>query len=170
MKAQRQRQTGRRARSAPTIEVQVDDPAWRRLGTDLLAQIRCAARLALARADSAKRGGGLTILLTGDDRVQSLNRDYRRKDKPTNVLSFPARTADYLGDIAIACGVAVREAEAARLTPLNHVQHLVVHGVLHLLGYDHEAPKDAEIMESLEAEILAEMKIPNPYLRCGCAA
>jgi len=152
------------------VEIQIDDPAWRPHGTELTAQIKRSARLALLCAEQANANGGLTVLLTGDERVRALNRDHRGKDKPTNVLSFPSRAPGYLGDIAIASGVAAREANAAGLSLTDHVLHLVVHGVLHLLGYDHESPAEAEDMESLEAKILAEMNIPNPYLRRGAIA
>jgi probable rRNA maturation factor len=152
------------------IEVQIEDPAWRRLGTKIGEQVRRVAGLAGARAKSKKKQGGLTILLTSDDRVQVLNRNFRSKDKPTNVLSFPAGDVGYLGDIAIAYGVTAGEAEAAGLTLTDHLLHLTVHGVLHLLGYDHERAQDAEIMEALEADILADLDIANPYLRRGCAA
>ena len=156
--------------AAVPIEVQIDDPSWRVLGSSLIAEVRRAAKLALTRADGVRQGAGLTLLLTSDLRVQALNRQYRGKDKPTNVLSFPSRSAGYLGDIAIAYGVTAGEAKAAKLPLLHHVLHLTVHGVLHLLDYDHESQSDAEIMEGLEAEVLAEMDIPNPYRRRGRAA
>jgi len=153
------------------IEVQIDDSAWRQPGPRLTEQVRRAARIALARADSGKkRNGGLTVLLTGDDRLQMLSRDYRGKDKPTNVLSFPGTTSDYLGDIAIAFGTTAAEAQGAGVPLVNHLLHLTVHGVLHLLGYDHERSEDAEIMEALETTILADMDIANPHPQRGRAA
>ena len=156
-------------RAVPSIEIFVEDNAWLAVAKDLRVQIRRAARVALLR-DSALRPA-LTILLTSDERMRTLNRQYRGKDKPTNVLSFPAvAKATYLGDMAIAHGTAVREADASGKPVLHHILHLVVHGVLHLLGYDHEAPKQAEAMESLEKEILAEVGIPDPYQRRGRAA
>lgn len=157
-------------KSTSNIDVQIGDPAWRRLGAALPAQIRRAARQALARAVGTRKHATLTVLLTDDGRVRQLNRDYRGKAKPTNVLSFPSSAPDYLGDIAISYGVTAQEAETGKLPLLHHVLHLTVHGVLHLLGYDHESPKDAALMEALEAEILATMDIPNPYLRPGRAA
>ena len=89
----------------------------------------------------------------------------RGKDKPTNVLSFPAAASGhgYLGDIAMAYGVSVREAREAGKTLCDHASHLAVHGVLHLLGYDHEADADANLMEPLEVAILAELGIADPY-------
>ena len=156
-------------RAVPSIEIVVEDKGWLAVAKDLRAQIRRAAKVALLRADALRPE--LTILLTSDERMRTLNRQYRGTDKPTNVLSFPAvAKAAYLGDMAIALGTAVREADAFRKPVLHHMLHLVVHGVLHLLGYDHQAPKQAEAMESLETEILAEVGIPNPYQRRGRAA
>jgi len=160
---------GKKSAARP-IEVHIDDPAWCALGTKLTAEIKRGAGLALLCAKQAKANGGLTVLLTGDDRMRTLNRDHRGKDKPTNVLSFPSRLPGYLGDIAIASGAAAQEANAAGLPLIDHVLHLVVHGVLHLLGYDHESPAEAEDMEMVEAKILAEMNIANPYLRRGAIA
>jgi len=110
----------------------------------------------------------LTILLTSDAEVQALNKQYRGKDKPTNVLSFPDgdRGEDgalQLGDIALAYETVMREAEAQEKTFAAHLAHLVIHGVLHLLGYDHEEEDEAEAMEALEIALLATMGIANPY-------
>ena len=98
-------------------------------------------------------------------RCSRLNRDFRGKDKPTNVLSFPApaNPEGHLGDIAIAYGVTAREAETAGKSLADHATHLAVHGVLHLLGYDHETDAEAEVMEPLEDAILAELGIADPY-------
>ena len=93
--------------------------------------------------------------------MRALNRDFRGKDKPTNVLSFPGG-GDYRGDIAIAYGVTRREAKAAGKSFADHATHLVVHGVLHLAGHDHERPKDAKVMEPLEVKILARLGIADP--------
>jgi probable rRNA maturation factor len=148
----------------------MEDKSWRGVAKDLRTQIGRAARLALLHAKAKLSRPELTILLTSDERVRTLNRQYRGKDKPTNVLSFPGATGAYLGDIAIAYAITAGEAESAGKPPLHHVLHLVVHGVLHLLGYDHEAPNEAGAMESLEADILAQMGVPDPYKRRGRAA
>jgi probable rRNA maturation factor len=104
-----------------------------------------------------------------DDRIRSLNRLWRRIDKPTNVLSFPAPDSpagptSYVGDIAISYETAAREAAAEGKSFSDHVAHLSVHGFLHLMGYDHESDADAAEMEGLEREILAHIGIPDPYI------
>lgn len=108
----------------------------------------------------------VSIALASDAAVAALNGQYRGKAKPTNVLSFPAGRGapeHFLGDIILAEETVVQEA-VQHGTPLtHHVQHLVVHGLLHLLGYDHEVPTDAERMEALEISILAKLDIANPY-------
>lgn len=107
---------------------------------------------------------GLTLLLTNDERLRALNGQFRGKDAPTNVLSFPAAGVDgYLGDIAIALGVTSRESAASGISLEAHTLHLAVHGVLHLLGYDHVRSREARVMERLEITILDELGIPNPY-------
>lgn len=160
----------RRPRRSPArIEIVVDDPAWRKHRAISLS-IRRAAELALQRAP-ASVPAALTILLASDSQVRDLNCTYRGKDKPTNVLSFPfpqAGHADYLGDIVLAYGVVRQEAAESRKRFVNHAAHLAVHGVLHLLGYDHVKPRDAAKMEAVEVAILGEMGIGNPYeMRSG---
>jgi probable rRNA maturation factor len=109
--------------------------------------------------------GGVTILLADDATVQDLNARFRGKDAPTNVLSFPApaTAAPHLGDIALAYGVCSREAQAQGKPLAHHLMHLTAHGVLHLLGYDHQSDADAEAMEALERKILAGLGVPDPY-------
>jgi probable rRNA maturation factor len=144
---------------SPEVTLLVEDARWRKAR----AQIKRAALAAYARA-GAGPARPFTILLTTDRRLRALNADFRSRDKATNVLSFPSHDPDYLGDIAIAYGVAAREAVAEGKSFAHHASHLAVHGVLHLLGFDHERPRDAKRMEPLEIEILAGLKIPNPYL------
>ena len=142
------------------ITLLVDDPGWRK-PRGLVTNLRRAAEAALA---VARLKGGITVLLSNDARLKRLNHDFRGKNKPTNVLSFPADGADgYRGDIAIAYGVAAREARASGKTFLDHASHLVIHGVLHLAGYDHETPRDAQVMEPLEVKILKKLGIGDPY-------
>jgi len=104
----------------------------------------------------------LSVVLADDGFVQNLNRDYRDKDKPTNVLSFP-QDSPMLGDVVLAYETVKREAEEQDKAFEDHAAHLLVHGVLHLLGYDHENDEDAEEMEALEVEILNGLGIANPY-------
>lgn len=105
----------------------------------------------------------LSLVLADDDFVQNLNREYRGKDKPTNILSFPQDEDFCLGDLVLAYETVEREAREQNKTFTNHVTHLIVHGVLHLLGYDHIDDQEAEEMEALEISILAKMGLPNPY-------
>src|SRR6185437_10785681 len=140
------------------ITLLVEDPKWRS-HRGLLARLTKAAE---AARRSARLKGNFTILLADDRKLQALNRDFRGKDKPTNVLSFPGLEG-HGGDIAIAYGVTAKEAKAAAKNFADHASHLVVHGVLHLAGYDHERPKDAKIMEPLEVKILKRLGIEDPY-------
>ena len=138
----------------------IEEPKWR-TKRGLGARLKRAAQLAQARGGNAQ--GGLTILLASDRKLKALNTTFRGKDKATNVLSFPARRGDYLGDVAIAYGVTAKEARAAKKSFADHATHLAVHGVLHLLGYDHETARAARVMEPLEAAILDELGIADPY-------
>ncbi len=138
----------------------IEEPKWRsKRGLGL--RLKRAAQLAQARGGNA--GGALTILLSSDARLKALNTTFRGRDKATNVLSFPARRGNYLGDVAIAYGVTTREARAAKKKFADHATHLAVHGVLHLLGYDHETARAARIMEPLETAILDELGVADPY-------
>lgn len=106
-----------------------------------------------------------TVKFMNDAEIQVLNKDYRGKDKPTNVLSFWTEDDDiYLGDIAISTETILRECEEQEKTPHDHMIHMLVHGFLHLLGYDHEDDGEAEEMEALEVDILKDLGIKNPYL------
>jgi probable rRNA maturation factor len=110
-------------------------------------------------------GVSVVVLLTDDASVRELNARFRHKDAATNVLSFPApaNPERHLGDVALAYGVCAREA-AEQGKPLGrHLQHLVAHGVLHLLGYDHMSDDEAEAMESLERIVMAGLGAPDPY-------
>lgn len=106
--------------------------------------------------------GEVSIVLADNDFVQTLNRDYRGKDRPTNVLSFP-QDAPLLGDIILALETLEREANEQSKAFNDHFTHLLVHGLLHLLGHDHIEEAEAEVMEALEIEILDALGIKNPY-------
>ena len=105
----------------------------------------------------------LSVVLSNDAEVQKLNKTYRHQDKPTNVLSFSSDAEGELGDIILAYETVVKEAEKSRIFPLDHTTHLIIHGFLHLLGYDHESEDDALIMEAMEIHILKTLNIDNPY-------
>jgi probable rRNA maturation factor len=109
--------------------------------------------------------GELTVLLCDDEAVAELNQRFRHKQGPTNVLSFPAAVSarPHIGDVALAYGVCAREAEDQGKTLQDHLTHLVAHGVLHLLGYDHMTDAEAEEMEALERRILSGLGAPDPY-------
>ncbi|MGH6894078.1 MAG: rRNA maturation RNase YbeY [Dongiaceae bacterium] len=159
-----------------SIAISVEDPHWAKLAPNAERVLRRAARDALAQAKAdgwrgSRVGHEISFVLTDDRRLRALNRAYRGKDKPTNVLSFAALDDDrpkpgmpwLLGDVVLASGVIAREAKAQGKNLAHHLTHLAVHGVLHLLGYDHEQNQDAEAMEALEIAALAGMGIANPY-------
>ena len=111
----------------------------------------------------------VSILLTDDGAIRLLNKQYRGKDKATNVLSFPMG-GEVLGDIVIAFETMMAEAVAMNVPAQDHFTHLLVHGVLHLLGHDHEAEEQAETMENLEISILSSLGVENPYARANFLA
>lgn len=145
------------------IEVEIEDPAW----TLAVADPAGAARRAAEAATGTVTGGvedEIVILLTDDAALKDLNARFLAKDEPTNVLSFPDASKERLGDVALAYGTCQAEARAQGKPLADHLAHLVVHGVLHLMGYDHQADEDAARMEAVERRLLAEMNIPDPYL------
>jgi probable rRNA maturation factor len=158
------------------IAVPIEDARWRRRLPDAAAAVRRAARAARAAAggpDAACRAT-LAVALADDARLRALNHDFRGRDKPTNVLSFPDGAAGpdgvvNLGDVALAFETCAAEARAQGKTLRAHLVHLVVHGVLHLLGHDHVRAREAERMESLERQILARLGLPDPYAARGGA-
>ena len=113
--------------------------------------------------------GKLVVLLTNDEAVRALNSRFRGNDKPTNVLSFPApaNPEHHLGDIALAFETCAREAAEQGKRLADHLQHLVAHGVLHLVGYDHQTDAEADAMEAVEREILSGLDVPDPYAEDG---
>jgi probable rRNA maturation factor len=156
---------------AYTIEVSAPCPLWARdcPAAEMLAAE--AARLTLLRGE-APGTAVVDITLTDDDEQHALNRTWRGKDAPTNVLAFPAADPAtpvppgaplLLGDVVLAFETVGREAAEQDKTLADHLRHLVVHGVLHLLGYDHENATEAAIMETREIAILSELGVSNPY-------
>jgi probable rRNA maturation factor len=141
------------------IAVEAECPDWRRTLPDAREIARRAAKVA-----APNTGDTITILLTDDDTVRDLNARFRGKDAPTNVLAFPSVPgAGHLGDIALAHGVCAREAAEQGKTLADHLRHLVVHGVLHLSGHDHETDDEAGVMEALERRLLARLGVDDPY-------
>lgn len=166
MRKQRARAAPRNA-TAIEIEIVIKSPLWKQ-HRGAKALLRRA--IAQAAAMVPPTAGELAIVLTDDVAIRTLNRDWRGKDSATNVLSFPARgpraapgTPGLLGDIVIAHETTEREARAEHKPFAHHLAHLAVHGFLHLAGYDHEADDEADAMERLEALILAQLAIPDPY-------
>jgi probable rRNA maturation factor len=161
--------TARKARAPARpleADVLVQSPLW-----EAEPQAEKAVRAALAGAAAllSTSGGEVSIVLTDDSAIRTLNRQWRGIDKPTNVLSFPAAKggeggdAPMLGDIVIAYETLKRECETEDRLFLHHLTHLTVHGFLHLIGYDHETDAEADEMEGLESRIMAHMNMPDPY-------
>jgi probable rRNA maturation factor len=157
---------GRASRATLEVDVVCDDEdRWCGL-SDVEAIVHAAADAIASWPELLDGPATVTIALSSDDEVAALNARFRGKAKPTNVLSFPASDGSpdgVLGDIILAQETVLREASDQGTPPVHHVQHLVVHGILHLLGYDHEAPGEAERMEALEIRILEKLGIANPY-------
>ena len=161
------------------MDIEIEHEGWGNLGFDTRAVIERVANASLGRAALPEPLKPETIniafLLTSDEAVRALNRDFRGKDKPTNVLSFA--TLDdpdwqtqivknepfHLGDIAFALETLQRESAEQKKTLHDHFTHLTVHGILHLLRYDHEKDDEAETMEALEIKILDTLGIADPY-------
>jgi probable rRNA maturation factor len=161
-----------------SLDILIDAPGWTARFDDIEGLCRRATGAALAAAAPHRRDHALSVLFTDDATMRRLNASYRGQDKATNVLSFPADAdADdgaggagtgpgeppLLGDIAIGLEAVLREAEDEGKSPADHVCHLIVHGTLHLLGYDHVDDTEAHVMERLEAQVLAGLGVPDPY-------
>lgn len=151
-------------------DIETDSPLWDAL-PDAEALAERAIEAATRRFDGMLfNGAELSILLSDNDHVREVNREWRELDKPTNVLSFPAvepdkiATATFLGDLILAYETIAEESRIDGKSFADHYTHLVIHGFLHLLGYDHDTDQKADQMESLEIAILADLNIPNPYL------
>ena len=162
----------------PKLHLEYSAAAWRDI-RGLKARLEKAALLTLSRLPKplqpVARNAGFSVLLTTNTAVRRLNREFRGLDKPTNVLSFPHFTPRqltrmgrpesqvYIGDIAMAYQYVVDEAEKERKLLKNHVTHLMIHGILHLFGYDHQTNAAALRMENLEKTLMAELGLPDPY-------
>jgi probable rRNA maturation factor len=160
---------------AELVEVVIEDPRWAAAGIEAVAERAAGAALVAAGRDPELHEIGL--LACDDARIAALNAEFRGKPAPTNVLSWPAFAGQapeeppglpgegplFVGDLALAYETCLREAEAAGIPLADHVAHLVVHGVLHLLGHDHADDAEAEAMEDLETKALATLGVADPY-------
>lgn len=146
------------------IETRVECETWQCIDCEAIAQ-RCYAAVCAAEPEARAL---VSVLFTSDDTMRALNSAYRDKPAPTNVLSFPAgdmviAEGSFLGDIALGAQTCAREAREKAVALEDHAAHLLIHGLLHLLGYDHEIPRDAELMEARERDILKGIGIADPY-------
>lgn len=154
------------------IDVVIDEADWSAFG-DVEAAVMAAAQAVGTHAELGIERAEATVALSSDAEVAALNGTFRGKPTPTNVLSFPAgpqgpgpaltNAPRMLGDIIVARETLLREAAGQGISPSHHLKHLVVHGLLHLLGYDHETEDEASVMETLETSILAGLGIADPY-------
>ncbi|MBO0742007.1 MAG: rRNA maturation RNase YbeY [Hyphomicrobiaceae bacterium] len=154
-----------------SLTLVTEDGDWSRFGT--IAAIIERAGVALAKAPelAVPDGSEASVVLGNDALVRRLNASYRGKDAATNVLAFPFQRPPggppaanaYLGDVVLAAETVLSEADEQAIEPAHHLQHLIVHGLLHLLGYDHETSAAAEQMERLETAILASLGVADPY-------
>jgi probable rRNA maturation factor len=157
---------------APAIDVLIESQAWQALPNAEDVVRRAIALAATSALTANHRGTEVSVLLCDDHTIAGLNGRWRGRERPTNVLSFPAPPLLHgapsesapLGDIAIAYETVVREAGEQSKPVTDHLSHLVVHGFLHLLGYDHHVDGEAERMERLERDILAQIGIADPYV------
>jgi probable rRNA maturation factor len=152
------------------IDIAEASPLWRQNLGDVDALCLSAAQGALATAQDLGGPAELSLVLGDDAMLRTLNCRWREQDKATNVLSFPALDGAHpegapllLGDVVLAFETVATEAAAQSKPLANHLRHLVVHGVLHLLGFDHETAADAERMEALETAVLEQLGVPDPY-------
>jgi probable rRNA maturation factor len=152
---------------SPTIDVAIEFPDWQSLeNPSRIVEEAILAAIAESRAVLAA-DAEISVVLCGDAFIRELNRKWRGRDEPTNVLSFPAggdlASAPLFGDIVIAFETTSREAIEAGKPLRDHLAHLVVHGFLHLIGHDHAETAEAVAMETLERAILARLRIADPY-------
>ncbi len=158
------------------LDISFADRRWRKI-PKLEASLEKAVRELLKHLPAKLRlPYTATVLLTNDVAIRKLNHDFRGMDKPTNVLSFPqyeprrlpkmgkSKEPIYIGDVALAYQYIVGEAKNSNKILINHIIHLVIHGLLHLLGYDHQTDKDATRMEGLETKIMSALDLPGPYV------
>ncbi len=148
--------------SGIVVDCIVEDDRWTALLTlELKSQMLSIITAALTHYDYAD--AEIAILFSDDAKLQSLNKTHRNKDSATDILSFPSDDDDFLGDLALSYDALSAQAAQMAITDAQHLLHLLVHGVLHLLGHDHENDTDAAVMEGLEIDFLNALGIANPY-------
>jgi probable rRNA maturation factor len=151
-----------------SLDISVSSPLWRRLPR---ARVIARETIVVAAESGRSSVGDVSLCLADDAALRALNLRWRGFDKPTNVLSFPAAPIGHggeptaLGDIALAYETLAREAEDLGVPLADHYRHLLAHGFLHLIGYDHETDAEAERMEALETKILTRLGVGDPYAR-----
>lgn len=154
------------------IDISIEEEAWEHYLKDTHDfSFKVIESVLRSLSDKVNEPVEIALLLSGNEALQDLNRSWRGKDSPTNVLSFPASRdfppypgqPRFLGDIAISIDMVISEAEDQRKSVEHHIAHLLIHGTLHLLGFDHETDDEATEMENLEIELLNRLNIPNPY-------
>ncbi|MEL7128169.1 MAG: rRNA maturation RNase YbeY [Pseudomonadota bacterium] len=145
-----------------SIDLRIADPAW-----SAIEELDALCARALNAAWTGRQTASVDVLLADDTTLAGLNADWRGKNGPTDVLSFPAENTPggFLGDIAIAHGVCLRDAQADGKNPADHLCHLLIHGLLHLMGHDHIDDDEANTMEALERAAMNALGLPDPYRR-----
>ena len=164
--------SGESNHSSWAVEIVQHSPRWESVG-EVEKCIHAAAAVVADNAPlKAQTGQSVSIVLADDSQVRALNLAHRKQDKPTNVLSFPSLgdsiapepdNVSYLGDVVLAYETIVAEAEDLKRSTNDHLSHLVIHGLLHLLGYDHQTDDEAGVMEKLEITLLSKLEIADPY-------
>ena len=156
-----------------SVEIVYQSGDWKVIDNAEVAITKAVAVVSRANELSGDGNKLVSVVLANDQQVQQLNLMHRKVNKPTNVLSFPFQAQNikddegedtiYLGDVVLALETIITESTAAGQVPVDHLQHLVVHGILHLFGYDHQTDLEAQRMETLEIKLFSELNIENPY-------
>ncbi len=147
----------------PSINLILLNKSWVQISSDWKKEVSWALEKTAAIVGKDFSHTEVSVVFSDNQEVHKLNSTFRHKDNPTNVLSFPSEEKGELGDIILAYETILEEAKKDEISPLDHTLHLIIHGFLHLLGYDHQEENDAVEMENLELHILKTLNISNPY-------